>query len=215
MRGDLEFTELLLELGANTETKDKLGRTALHWAAQIDSEAIMALLLEKGANREAQNHLGNTPLHRTAAQGKKDTLHWLLNHGANPNAQNNQGETPLMLAMKSIQDRQEKVTLLLKHSARLEIKDQRGKNGLNHLFRQLPAAGAETLLHQFSHLLTPDLLNDQDNSGNFPKDMIRDDGFKWFVEGLTFPVARGAALRAAEVEKNVSREKLLKQERFK
>jgi ankyrin repeat protein len=39
--------KLLLEKGANVESKDDIGHTPLSWAAQNGHEAVVKLLLEK------------------------------------------------------------------------------------------------------------------------------------------------------------------------
>ena len=43
--------KLLLEKGAELETKDGYSRTPLSWAADSGHEAVVKLLLEKGAKK--------------------------------------------------------------------------------------------------------------------------------------------------------------------
>ena len=215
MQGDertADFIRFLLKPGSkpgsNIEAKDNLGRTALHWATQIDNEPLMELLLEEGANKEASNNKGNTPLlHTIDENGKITTLRWLLDHGANPNAQNHQGLTPLMLASRRKQA--DKVKALLMKGARLTVKDKSGSNGLHYIFEHLPATEAESIVHQFSHLITQQLLSTTNSWGKYPVELIREKGFKWFIEGLAFPVAREAALRDARQRQDYSRLQLL------
>lgn len=209
IRGDLDFTRLLLKLGSNTETKDNLGRTALHWAAQIDNEPLIELLLEYKASLESYNNKGNTPLHHTIdVNGKITTLNWLLAHGANSNAQNHKGETPLMLA--TIKKQVNKVKALLDKGASLTVKDKDGNNGLHYIFQYLPVDEAESIVHQFSQLINHDLLSTTNRDSIHPVEMIKkNDHFKWFIEGLTFPIARGAALRDARQRQNYGRLRLL------
>ena len=45
------MVKLLLEKGAELETKDNDGRTPLSWAAEKGHEAVVKLLLEKGAKK--------------------------------------------------------------------------------------------------------------------------------------------------------------------
>jgi ankyrin repeat protein len=52
MWGREAVVELLLEKGADVESKDRLGRTPLLCAAINGHEAVVKLLLEKGANLE-------------------------------------------------------------------------------------------------------------------------------------------------------------------
>ena len=47
--------KLLLEKGAELETKDEYGQTPLSWAARNGHEAVVKLLLEKGAELETKD----------------------------------------------------------------------------------------------------------------------------------------------------------------
>ena len=52
-KGHDEIVRLLVEKGADLETKDSIfGKTLLLWAAEKGHEAIVRLLLEGGANIE-------------------------------------------------------------------------------------------------------------------------------------------------------------------
>lgn len=57
---------LLLEKGAELETKDNSGQTPLPWAAQSGHEDAVRLLLERGAELERKDHYSRTPLSRPA-----------------------------------------------------------------------------------------------------------------------------------------------------
>ena len=54
--------KLLLEEGAELETKDKYGRTPLLCAVENGHEAVVELLLEKGAELETKDSYSLTPL---------------------------------------------------------------------------------------------------------------------------------------------------------
>jgi ankyrin repeat protein len=60
---DLARVELLLAHGATVTDRDKLGRTALHWAAIIDAgtPAFVQALLRAGADPTAKTPQGETP----------------------------------------------------------------------------------------------------------------------------------------------------------
>ena len=49
--------KLLLEKGADLESKDDYGQTPLSWAAENGHEAVVKLLLEKGADLESKDRL--------------------------------------------------------------------------------------------------------------------------------------------------------------
>ena len=80
---------LLVDAGANPDATCRIGRTALHWAAQAGDTAIVSLLLEAGANVNAADSIGWTALHR-AAHGRDrestDCVEVLLAAGASVNA---------------------------------------------------------------------------------------------------------------------------------
>ena len=205
---DVELTRLLLGLGSDTEARDRSGRTALHWAAQTDNETLMELLLEKGANREARNNKGNTPLlHIIDVNGKIATLRWLLEHDTDPNAQNHQSQTPLMLAARKKQT--DMVVALLNKGASLAVRDRNGNNGLHYIFQHLSATAAEIILYLFRHLITHDFLNTTNSQGKYPVESIRDNNFKWYVKGLTFPCVREIALKDARQRQDDTRLQML------
>jgi ankyrin repeat protein len=54
---------LLLEKGADIDTRNGRCETALHEAAGGEHEAVLRLFLEKGANRNAKEQNGSTALH--------------------------------------------------------------------------------------------------------------------------------------------------------
>ena len=57
---ETRFTNLLLEQGANSDVRNKLGWTPLMFA---QTTKISQLLIDKGAYLDAKNNLGNTALH--------------------------------------------------------------------------------------------------------------------------------------------------------
>jgi ankyrin repeat protein len=69
--------QLLLEKGADIETKDNDGWTALHVAASSGHKAVLQLLLEKGADIEAKSNDGWTALHVAASSGHEAVVQLL------------------------------------------------------------------------------------------------------------------------------------------
>jgi ankyrin repeat protein len=57
---------LLLEHGADVETKDNRGGSPLIWAAEWGHAGVVRLLLENGAEAEAKDMYGRSPLHLAA-----------------------------------------------------------------------------------------------------------------------------------------------------
>ena len=54
--------KLLVEKGAEIESKDNNGQTPLSWAAGNGHEVVVKLLVENGAEIESKDNYGGTPL---------------------------------------------------------------------------------------------------------------------------------------------------------
>jgi len=70
--------QLLLEKGADIESKNKDGWTPLLRAVEKGHKAIVQLLLEKGADIESKDWNGSTPLVWAAGQGYNTAVAQLL-----------------------------------------------------------------------------------------------------------------------------------------
>ena len=87
--------------GADVNTAEADGTTALHWAALRNDAESVARLIGSGADVNAQNDLGATALWAASQNGSEEVVATLLAAGANPNAALRNGETPLMTASRS------------------------------------------------------------------------------------------------------------------
>jgi ankyrin repeat protein len=121
--GHEAVVKLLLEKGAELETKDKeYGRTPLSWAAINRHEAVVKLLLEKGAELETKDtKYGRTLLSWAAEIGHEAVVKLLLEKGAELETKSDNGRTPLSWA--AINGHEAVVKLLLEKGAELETKD--------------------------------------------------------------------------------------------
>jgi ankyrin len=123
--GGVRVTHLLLDLGADVNTRRNDHQTPLHLASYYGNVEIVRLLLDHGADLEAATgNTGEKPLHKVS-YGKyrfqEDGVHatqLLLDRGADVNIQRNDHQTPLHLA--SYFGNVEIVRLLLNHGADLE-----------------------------------------------------------------------------------------------
>jgi ankyrin repeat protein len=85
--------ELLLKHGANVDSQDEDGRTALFWAAVNDSEEITGMLLSKAAKVNLSTLNEATPLHLAAANDAQRVLKQLVGHGASLSAKTKKSST--------------------------------------------------------------------------------------------------------------------------
>ena len=96
---DFKKLNKLLEKGANVNSQDKLGWTALMEVAfQGHLEITNALLEIEGINVNAQDIDGWTALMIAADQGHLEIVKALLKKGADTKIKNSKGETALQLA---------------------------------------------------------------------------------------------------------------------
>ena len=99
--GDKNGTELLLNDGADIESKDSKGRTALIKASCNGHTTVTDLLLERGANIDSQDDEGYSALMIACKNGQVQTTSCLLNQYADTFLKNGDGKTAFDLAMES------------------------------------------------------------------------------------------------------------------
>ncbi|KAK7883598.1 hypothetical protein LTR67_011097 [Exophiala xenobiotica] len=83
-RGHEAVVRLLLEKGAELDSKDTSGWTPLLRAAENGEEPVVRLLLEKGAKLDSKDNDGRTPLSWAATSGHEPVVRLLLEKGAEP-----------------------------------------------------------------------------------------------------------------------------------
>lgn len=86
-----DIAELLVNSGADTETRSPNGETPLHWAARQGLAHTVKLLLAKGANANAATTDGVTPLAEAIARGYVDIVETLIAGGADVNTRDKDG----------------------------------------------------------------------------------------------------------------------------
>ena len=102
MHSDYDTVRSLLREGADVNTAQGDGMTALHWAAVNGQLDTAKMLLYAGANLRATTRLhAYSPLHLASRSGHADTVKLFLDSGANATVTTTTGVTPLMLAASS------------------------------------------------------------------------------------------------------------------
>jgi ankyrin repeat protein len=137
-----ECVKLLLDHGADPNSANEEGATALHWGA--GSLEVVRLLLERWADPRARTQLGNTPLISAAAYpGSGQVVKLLLEKGADPHAWNGEGDTALTQAVMARD--LECVKLLAERGAVKSFNERpEGKRGEKTALR-LAASGAPAI----------------------------------------------------------------------
>ena len=94
--------QVLLDHGADIETSNWHGYTALHVTSLGGYKFVVQLLLDHGADIEAVNNYGNTPLHISILSSKFDIgiIKTLLDYGADINARNKMSKTLLHIVIQ-------------------------------------------------------------------------------------------------------------------
>ena len=122
MAGDRAAVKALLKDGADVNSAQGDGMTALHWSAMRGDLEMTEMLLYAGVNLRATTRLGAyTPLMLAARNGHGPVVTALLKAGAESSVANSTGTTPLMLAAAS--GDVEAVRSLLEHGADLHAKE--------------------------------------------------------------------------------------------
>jgi uncharacterized protein len=99
--GDAGFAATLLERGADPAAVDRLGKSAMTYAAGEGHADIVKLLLAKGVDPNALYRNDLTALMWAAGYGRKDAAKVLLEAGARATPRDNRGKTAADIAREA------------------------------------------------------------------------------------------------------------------
>ena len=78
MWADPAVCQVLIDAGADIETKDDMGRSPLHWACLSGVFAVVKLLVKTGAGMRGTDNFGNTSLICASHHGHTDIVRYLV-----------------------------------------------------------------------------------------------------------------------------------------
>jgi len=119
----------LLANGADPRLTDAEGNTPLHHAARSSDPGVAALLRDAAAELDPLNRDGLSPLGMACAVGNWRLAKFLLERGARPEPSD--GQPALLAASGGEEDDAAGVALLLKHKAKVDARDRRGRTALH------------------------------------------------------------------------------------
>ncbi|EAY23491.1 hypothetical protein TVAG_071550 [Trichomonas vaginalis G3] len=126
--GITELNQYLLSHGADINSTDSFGVSALYYAALHNRSDYVEFLVNHGANMNIQDTCGVTPLQLAILERHYKIATFLILHGADVNIQNIDGDTALHLAVRfKLKDI---VELIVSHGADLNITNEKGETAL-------------------------------------------------------------------------------------
>jgi Ankyrin repeats (3 copies) len=101
LNGQFYVTRMLIEEGADPDSKDSRAYTPLLIASRLSHWRIAALLIESAARPNPSDDRGRTPLHYAVEAGDEQIVRMLLKAGADPEIKDLKSQSPRELAKVS------------------------------------------------------------------------------------------------------------------
>jgi len=115
IHGKTKTVVSLLRDGANVDSHDRYGKTALMWAILKGRPALARYLVEQGANVNARDWENTTSLMWAVVTGDSDMVKFLIDNNAHLHVKDMYGDTALGMALK--RGRDEIAEILMKAGA--------------------------------------------------------------------------------------------------
>lgn len=146
-KGHLKVVRVLLEHGADHETRDKFGWRPLEWVSTTEHVDVVRALLDHGAEVKARDKYWNTSLHVASRFKQAAVARVLLERGAEANAWNRDNEIPLHWA--SEMGHVEGARDLLRHGADVDARNTKNETPL-HITSQMGHTDLVRLLLRYN-----------------------------------------------------------------
>ncbi len=117
-KGHEKIVEYLFDHGVLADSKDKQGKTALHYAATPD---VAKVLLRNGAALDALDDDDKTSLHYAAEQGNASLIHFFLSRGADYTLKDVYEQTPYECLVEHLTTKKSPTALLKSAMQRLQV----------------------------------------------------------------------------------------------
>jgi ankyrin repeat protein/energy-coupling factor transporter ATP-binding protein EcfA2 len=126
----------LIECGLEVNGRCGRGRTALHFASELDDDVIAKFLLKKGANINSTDEFGQNALHFALKNSKVNTelVKLLIEKGIDTKARNVYGKSPLDLCCTEVH--YDALVMLLNHGRDVKVATGEKINLLHAIFTQ-------------------------------------------------------------------------------
>jgi hypothetical protein len=100
-KGNAQQVSESVKAGADVNSRDEFGATALMWGALRGYHDVVAVLLSLKADPNLQDTRGQTALHRAAMRGKSDIVKLLLDSGADRTLKDAAGKDAAAIAVEN------------------------------------------------------------------------------------------------------------------
>ncbi|CAH0044804.1 unnamed protein product, partial [Clonostachys solani] len=137
-RGSQEIIDLMIQFGGHEGYLAITGGGRLHQGAITGDIALMQSVLDEGAPIDAdRDNQGRTALVVAVKVGATASIEWLLKKGANANTRDDVWPKPTPLHLATGRNAIPAVGLLLKHGARVGLRDKDGQTALHMASRSV------------------------------------------------------------------------------